>query len=194
VQDALTLLPGTLQQSITTFNKLIPFAVASGQSSRALIPWAKALAPALIASRPLFKQTTPVIQNQLKPFTVQVKPVARVLAPASKALAASTPPLTRSIGVLNTLFNALAHQPGGSEQGYLFWGSWLSHIANSLTAQQDAHGPIVRGTYMASCSELQLFQVSLTQSVPAIGNLLALLNSPPYNTVSNFKNGACTGG
>jgi hypothetical protein len=46
---------------------------------------------------------------------------------------------------------------------------------------------------MASCSELQLFQVSLTESVPAIGNLLALLNSPPYNTVANFKNGACTG-
>jgi phospholipid/cholesterol/gamma-HCH transport system substrate-binding protein len=194
VQEALTLLPGTLQQSITTYNKLVPFAVASEQSSRALIPWAKALGPALIASRPLFKQTTPVIQNQLKPFTVQVKPVAQILAPASKKLSESTPPLTRSLGVLNTLFNALAHQPGGSEQGYLFWGSWLSHIASSLTSQQDAQGPIVRGTYMASCSELQLFQVSLKESVPAIGNLLALLNAPPYNTVANFKNGACTGG
>jgi phospholipid/cholesterol/gamma-HCH transport system substrate-binding protein len=194
VRDALTLLPGTLQQSITTFNKLTPFAVASEQSSRALIPWAHALAPALIASRPLFRQTTPVIQNQLKPFTLQVKPVAQVLAPAAKKLSEATPPLARSIGVLNTLFDALAHQPGGSEQGYLFWGSWLSHIAASLTSQQDAQGPIVRGTYMASCTELQLFQVSLSQSVPAIGNLLALLNAPPYNTVSNFKNGACTGG
>ena len=49
VEEALTLLPGTLQQSITTYNKLRPFAVASEQSSRALIPWAHALAPALIA-------------------------------------------------------------------------------------------------------------------------------------------------
>jgi hypothetical protein len=47
---------------------------------------------------------------------------------------------------------------------------------------------------MASCGELQLFQVSLSQAVPAIGNLLALLNSPPYNSVPNFQNGACTGG
>ena len=47
---------------------------------------------------------------------------------------------------------------------------------------------------MASCSELQLFQVSLRMSVPAIGNLLALLNAPAYNAVPNFKNGACTGG
>jgi phospholipid/cholesterol/gamma-HCH transport system substrate-binding protein len=159
-----------------------------------LLPWARALAPSLIALRPLFRQTTPVIKNQLKPFTVQVKPVAQILAPASAKLAQSTPPLARSIGVLNTLFNALAFQPRGSEQGYLFWGSWLSHVADLLTAQQDAHGPVVRGTYMASCSELQLFQVSLRESVPAIGNLLALLNAPEYNTVPNFKNGACTGG
>jgi phospholipid/cholesterol/gamma-HCH transport system substrate-binding protein len=194
VQDALTLLPGTLQQSITTSNKLVPFAVASEQSSRALIPWANALKPGLLAAQPLFKQTTPVIKNELKPFTVQVKPVAQILSPAAAKLAQATPPLARSIGVLNTLFNALAHQPHGSEQGYLFWGSWLSHVADLLTAQQDAHGPVVRGTYMASCSELQLFQVSLKESVPAIGNLLALLNAPEFDTVPNFKNGACTGG
>jgi phospholipid/cholesterol/gamma-HCH transport system substrate-binding protein len=194
VQDALTLLPGTLQQSITTYNKLRPFAIASEQSSRALIPWAQALAPALVASRPLFRQTTPVIQNQLKPFTVQVQPVARILAPAAKKLAEATPPLARSIGVLNTLFDTLAYQPRGSEQGYLFWGSWLSHVADLLTSQQDGQGPIIRGSFMAACSELQLFQTSLERAVPAIGNLLALLNSPDYTTLPNFKNGACTAG
>ena len=193
VQQALTLLPGTLQQSIATSNKLVPFAVASEQSSRALIPWANALRPALLASQPLFKQTTPVIKNQLKPFTLQVKPVAQILAPASAKLAQSTPPLARSIGVLNTLLSTLAYQRRGSEQGYLFWGSWLSHVADLLTAQQDAHGPVVRGTFMAACGELQLFQVSLAQAVPAIGNLLALLNAPQYNALPNFKNGACTG-
>jgi phospholipid/cholesterol/gamma-HCH transport system substrate-binding protein len=194
VQEALTLLPGTLQQSITTFNKLRPFAIASEQSSRALIPWAQALAPALIASRPLFRQTTPVIQNQLKPFTVQVQPVARILAPAAKKLSEATPPLARSIGVLNTLFNALAYQRHGGPQGYLFWGSWLSHVADLLTSQQDGQGPIIRGSFMAACSELQLFQTSLERAVPAIGNLLALLNSPAYTTLPNFKNGACTAG
>ncbi len=65
------------------------------------------------------------------------------------------PPLTRSIGVINTLFNTLAYQPSGSEQGYLFWGSWLAHIAATLTDLQDAQGPTVRGIFMATCPALQ---------------------------------------
>jgi phospholipid/cholesterol/gamma-HCH transport system substrate-binding protein len=194
VQDTLTLLPGTLQQSITTYNKLRPFAIASENSSRALLPWAQSLAPALVSLRPLFRQTTPVIKNQLKPFTVKVKPVAQVLSPAAAKLAQATPPLARSIGVLNTLFNTLAYQPSGGEQGYLFWGSWLSHITDSLASQQDAHGPILRGTFMASCSELQLLEVTLLKSNPAIGNLLQLLNAPDWATLPGVTNGFCPSG
>ena len=151
-------------------------------------------APALIASRPLFRDTTPVIQNELIPFSQKVQPVAKILAPASSQLAKATPPLARSIGVLNALFNELAYQPPGSEQGYLFWGSWLSHIANSLTSQQDAQGPIVRGTFMAACTELQLFEVTLSRSTPAIGNLLALLNAPDWSQTPGVKNGSCATG
>jgi phospholipid/cholesterol/gamma-HCH transport system substrate-binding protein len=194
LQDALNLLPGTLQQSITTYDKLRPFAVASQTSSQALLPWARSLAPALISLRPLFRQTTPVIRNQIKPFTVAVKPVARILSPASAKLAQATPPLARSIGVLNSLFNTLAYQPRGNEQGYLFWGSWLSHLAASLTSQQDAHGPIVRGTFMADCAELNLLEVTLVQSTPSIGNLLALLNAPDWATTPIGKNGRCSVG
>lgn len=194
VQQALTLLPPTLQQSITTYNKLRPFAIASTNSSTALLPWAQSLKPALISLRPLFNQTTPVIQHQLKPFTVTVRPVAKVLAPASQKLAQSTPPLARSIGVFNTLFNTLAYQPRGSEQGYLYWGSWLSHVVDLLTTQQDTHGPVIRGTFMASCAELRLLEVSLVESTPSIGNLLALLNAPDWSTTPVVANGACTVG
>ncbi len=194
LQQALVLLPPTLQQSITTFNKLRPFAIASTNSATALLPWAQSLKPALIALRPLFNQTTPVIQNQLKPFTVAVKPVAQILAPASEKLAQATPPLERSIGVLNTLFNTIAYQKKGGEPGYLFWGSWLSHVADLLTAQQDTHGPIVRGTFMASCTELHLFEVTLIQATPSIGNLLTLLNAPNWETTPVTKNGMCTVG
>ena len=72
-----------------------------------------------------------MIRDQLRPFARNVQPVARILAPAAAELARSTPPLSRAIGELNVLFNELAYQPPG-KQGYLFWGSWLSHIANSL--------------------------------------------------------------
>ena len=192
LQDALTLLPSTLQQSAVTFNKLRAFGQASTSSATSLLPSARALAPALIAVRPLFRDTTPVIQNQLRPFSVAVQPVAKILEPAAAQLAKATPPLARSVAVLNALFNSLAYQPGGNTQGYLFWGSWLSHIAASLTSQQDAQGPILRGTFMASCSELHLFEVTLAQSTPAIGNLLALLNAPNWATTPVVKNGACT--
>jgi len=194
IQDALNLLPGTLQQSAVTFRKLQGFGAASASSASRLIPWAHALAPALIALRPLFRDTTPVIRNQLRPFSVAVQPVAKILAPAASALARSTPPLARSLQVLNALFNTLAYQPAGGGQGYLFWGSWLSHIAASLTSQQDAQGPIVRGTFMGACPELQLFETSLKASVPAIGNLLALLNAPDYSQLPGFSNGACPKG
>jgi phospholipid/cholesterol/gamma-HCH transport system substrate-binding protein len=181
LQEALTLLPPTLQQSNVTFGKLARFANASTAADTRLLPWAHALAPALIAARPLLRDTTPVIRNQLRPFSVAVQPVAKILAPASAQLAKATPPLARSLNVLNSLFNTLAYQPGRGQQGYLFWGSWLSHIANSLTSQQDAQGPIVRGSFMASCSELHLFEVTLAASTPSIGNLLALLNAPDWS-------------
>jgi phospholipid/cholesterol/gamma-HCH transport system substrate-binding protein len=194
IQNALTLLPGTLKQSTTTFQKLKAFGAASASSASRLLPWAHALAPALIALRPLFRDTTPVIRDQLRPFSVAVQPVAKILAPASAALAKATPPLARSLQVLNALFNTLAYQPRGGEPGYLYWGSWLSHIAASLTSQQDAHGPIVRGTFMAACSELQLFEVTLARSTPAIGNLLALLNAPDWSQLPGVTNGSCPAG
>jgi phospholipid/cholesterol/gamma-HCH transport system substrate-binding protein len=194
IQSALTLLPGTLRQSAATFDKLRSFGQASTASATRLLPWARALAPALVAVRPLFRQTTPVIRNQLRPFTVAVQPVARILRPAAAALAKATPPLARSLRVFNSLFNTLAYEPRGREQGYLFWGSWLSHIAASLASQQDAQGPVVRGTFMGACDELQLLEVTLTKSNPSLNAILALLNAPDWSTLPGVKNGICSTG
>ena len=124
-----------------------------------------------------------MIKNQLRPYSVAVQPVAKALAPAAAKLRVATPPLTRSVSVLNSLFNTLAYQPHGSEQGYLFWGSWLSHIAQSLTNLQDAHGSMVRGLFMGTCGELQLFEVGLANSNPALKPLLALLNAPDWSKI-----------
>ncbi len=151
LQQALTLLPGTLRTTSQTLGKVQGFANASTRTLSALVPFAHVLGPALKASRPLFHDTTPVIQNQLRPFSVAVQPLARILAPASAKLAKAVPPLNRAFGVLNVLFNTLAYQPKGKEQGYLFWGAWLSHIAASLTDLQDAHGSVVRGIFMGTC-------------------------------------------
>jgi phospholipid/cholesterol/gamma-HCH transport system substrate-binding protein len=184
LQRALTLLPGTLVQTNKTLGKVQTFSDQSATTLHALVPFAHAFGPALQASTPLFKQTTPVIRDQLIPFTTAVQPLARTLRPASAELAKATPHLVKTFGVLNSLFNTLAYQPRG-EQGYLFWGSWLSHIAASLTSTQDAHGPIVRGTFMAACPALNLLEVTIQQGSPSIGPLLDLLNAPDWTKIKS---------
>jgi phospholipid/cholesterol/gamma-HCH transport system substrate-binding protein len=183
LEQALTLLPGTLAQTTQTLGKVQAFANQSTPALRGLVPFAHAFGPALAAARPLFRDTTPVIKNQLRPYSVAVQPVARALSPAAAKLRVATPPLTRSVSVLNALLNTLAYQPHGSEQGYLFWGSWLSHIAQSLTNLQDAHGSMVRGLFMGTCSQLQLFEVGLANANPALKPLLALLNAPDWSKI-----------
>ncbi len=183
LQQALTLLPPTLQTTSQTLTKVEGFSNQSASTLQALLPFARNFGPALLAARPLFRETTPVIKNQLRPFAINVQPLAKILNPASANLAKATPALARSLSVLNALFNTLAFQPGGGRQSYLFWGSWLSHIANSLVNSQDAHGSVVRGVFMATCSELNLFEVALPQSNPALKPLLALLNAPDWSQI-----------
>jgi phospholipid/cholesterol/gamma-HCH transport system substrate-binding protein len=183
LRTALALLPGTLVQTNQTLVKVHGFANASATTLQALLPFARNLAPALRASRPLLRDTTPVIENQLRPFSVALQPLARTLEPASAQIARALPPLTRSVGVLNTLFNTLAYQPGGGQQSYLFWGSWLSHIAASLTNTQDAHGAIVRGLFMGTCAQINFFDTQLQPNNPPIGVILDLLNIPAITSI-----------
>ncbi|MBV8956790.1 MAG: MCE family protein [Solirubrobacterales bacterium] len=191
LQQALTLLPSTLQQTTQTLGKVQGFANQSTVALHRLVPFAHAFGPALAAATPLFRDTTPVIKNQLRPFSVAIQPLAKTLAPAAAKLNVATPPLTRSIKVLNSLFNTLAYQPKGSNPGYLFWGSWLAHNALSLANIQDAHGPIVRGLFMGTCQQLQLFEVQLTSTDPALKPLVDLLNAPDYKAIAATHSPYC---
>jgi len=179
LEEALTLLPPTLRLTTQTLGKVQAFASQSGTTLGQLLPFARAFGPGLVAARPLFRDTTPVIEHQLRPFSVAVQPLAKVLAPASSDLAKATPQLNSAFGVLNTLFNELAYQPRGSEQGYLFWGSWLAHVADSLTNTQDAQGPIVRSLFMGTCNNLALLvngSAAIQTTTPPISVLINLLN------------------
>jgi phospholipid/cholesterol/gamma-HCH transport system substrate-binding protein len=185
LEAGLSLLPGTLNQTNTTLVKVRAFTNQLGPALGQLLPFARALGPALKASRPLFHDTTPVIESQLRPFSTAVQPLARALRPAATKLAKATPPLTRSVNVVDALLNTLAYQPSGGEQGYLFWGAWLAHIANSLTDLQDAQGATVRGIFMATCPQLNLLETTIQAGSPSIGPLLDLLNAPDWTQINS---------
>jgi phospholipid/cholesterol/gamma-HCH transport system substrate-binding protein len=187
LEQALSLFPGTLQTTTDTLTKVRAFSSASATTLTKLQPFARNLGPALKASRPLFHDTTPVIANQLRPFSVAVQPLARTLAPAAAKLKPTIPSLSTSVGVLNTLFNELAHQPGGSQQSYLFWGSWLAHIADSLVDAQDANGPILQGIFMGTCAQLNFFENTIQPNNPPIGVIFDLLNAPPVAQLPGTK-------
>ncbi|MGH2870908.1 MAG: MlaD family protein [Solirubrobacteraceae bacterium] len=181
LESALSLFPSTLSQTTQTLGQVKSYAAASATALHGLVPFARNLGPALKALRPLFRDTTPVITNELGPFSVAVQPLARTLAPAAAQLKPTIPSLSSAVAVLNTLFNTLAYSdpthPG--QQSYLFWGSWLAHIADSLVSAQDADGAAIQGIFMGTCTELNFFENTLEPSNAPIGVILDLLNAPP---------------
>jgi phospholipid/cholesterol/gamma-HCH transport system substrate-binding protein len=178
LREALRLFPGALEETRTTLADLGSLAGDLGPALSKLRPGARALAPSLRASRPFLRTTTPVIRDQLRPFARDVRPTVRDTRRAAKDLAVVTPRLSESFKVLNSLFNALAYNPRGSEEGYLFWASWLNHAGAGLFAQQDAHGPVRRGQVLISCGALNTLETVIRPAEPQLDILTRLLNPP----------------
>ena len=151
IRETLRELPSALAATRGALESGDQFALELGPAARDLIPSARSLGPALRASRPFFRQTTGPIRDQIRPFTRDVRPAVRDLTDAAKALGQATPPLSASLGEVNRLFNALAFNPPGAEEGYLFYLPWLNHNVSGMFAFQDAHGPLRRAIVLQSC-------------------------------------------
>jgi phospholipid/cholesterol/gamma-HCH transport system substrate-binding protein len=182
LRDALQELPGTLSTTNTTLAKVDKLGKKLGSTLGGLRPAARALGPSLRDTRPFLNETTPVIRDQLRPFARDALPVVKVLRPATRDLSLVTPKLTTTLQVANYLLNELTYNPPGKEEGYLFWASWLNHDGASVFSTQDAHGPIRRGTILASCSTLGVLdQIGSVQ--PGLGTLAGLLHAPQTSAV-----------
>jgi phospholipid/cholesterol/gamma-HCH transport system substrate-binding protein len=106
----------------------------------------------------------------------------RDLRRAAADLAVVTPRLTRVTKFVNALLNTLAFNPPGSEEGFLFWASWVNHAGATVFGTQDAHGPVRRGLVLISCSSLDVLE-QLKQTNPQLGVLIELLNAPQRSQV-----------
>jgi phospholipid/cholesterol/gamma-HCH transport system substrate-binding protein len=182
IREALQLLPGTLTTAHSALGKASNLAKHLGPTLQALRPTARELGPALRATRPFLHDTTPIIQNHLRPFARTARQPVKDLRRAAAELGPVTPRLTRVFKVLNSALNELAFNPAGSEEGFLFWNSWVNHDGASVFSTQDAHGPIRRGLIVASCASLQLLE-NLVKDQPALRALQEQLNSPPSTAI-----------
>jgi phospholipid/cholesterol/gamma-HCH transport system substrate-binding protein len=173
ISRALVDLPGTLNQTTATLQRVTSFAQLLGPTSRNLLPAARSLPAANQALVALAKPNTPVVKNQIRPFVVAARPLVRQLEPASINLAKATPGLTGTFQVLNHLFNDLGYYPtGNDEHGWLWWLAWLDHNARSLFSIQDANG-VYRPLFLqGSCA-------ALNQIATGVSGSEALLNLAP---------------
>jgi len=177
LRATLRALPPTLEATRAALARGEALGRELGPALGALRPAARALAPSLRAARPFLRDTVPVLRDELRPFARDVRPTARALRPALADLRVATPELSRSLAVVNALLNALAFNPRGPEEGYLFSLAWANHLAATLFGLQDAHGPIRRGVVMLSCANLAVLE-SVAAANPTLGTLVGLLNPP----------------
>jgi phospholipid/cholesterol/gamma-HCH transport system substrate-binding protein len=189
LQRTIALLPSALADTQAALVKTKAFSDAAGPALQALLPGAAALGPSLEQTRPFLRETTPIIKNQLRPFTQVALPVVKTLRPAAANLADATPNLTTSFGVLNAFLNALAYNPPGKAEGYLFYLAWLNHLSNSIFSAQDGLGPIRRGLVVIACKDLPgLVGLARKAPLPATDGLrllAQLTNTPSSCTKAN---------
>ncbi len=81
IEEALALLPDTLQTTQAALESTRRFADTAGPALESLRPFARELGPALSATRPFLIETTPIIEQQIRPFTVAATPVDQAAAP-----------------------------------------------------------------------------------------------------------------
>ena len=181
LREALTLFPATLQQTTTTLQHTNTLAKELGPTLEGLRPFARELAPSLRAQRPFLRDTVPILRDQIRPFARDVQPTVKDLRSATKNLAPVTPALTRSFKVLNNFFNTLAYDPPGDTNSFLFWSGWAAHAGTTLSSLQDAHGSMIRGIVLISCTQYGVL-APLIQSNPQLGMLTKLANFPDDRT------------
>jgi phospholipid/cholesterol/gamma-HCH transport system substrate-binding protein len=172
ISRALVDLPGTLQQTTQTLQKVTTFAKLLGPTSRNLLPAARSLPAANAALVALAKPSTPIVRDQIRPFVIAARPLVRNLRPAAINLSAATPNLSKTFNVVNHLVNMLGYNPGNTEHGYLWWLAWLDHNIRTLFSVQDANGVFRPLFLQASCA-------SLTQTAAGIAGSSLLLNLTP---------------
>jgi phospholipid/cholesterol/gamma-HCH transport system substrate-binding protein len=191
VSRAVADLPGTLNQTTVTLQKVQRFADILAPATRNLIPAVTEIPSANAATIALARSVASpgheVIRDQIRPFVRAARPLVRNLRPASQNLATATPNLSRVFDVLNHLFNELGYSPGGGQHGYLWWLAWADHNARTVFATQDANGDFRSLFAQASCASLaQIAQgIPGSEAILGVTGVLTSANLCPKQAAAN---------
>jgi len=177
LRATLRALPGALRETRGALDASATLSAELKPALTDLIPQAKALGPALRATRPFFRKTTPSLRDQIRPFTREVSDVVGDIKRASKPLEQSSKQLGGGLTELNYLTNALAFNPSGNAESYLFYLSWLNHNTNAAFLTQDGLGPIRRSLLMYTCWTSSLAD-NVTSDRPALKTARELIRLP----------------
>ncbi len=182
VTEATALLPGTLQTTRNTLQKVGDLSVVLKPTLNDLRPFARNLNGVNSSLRNLSQNALAPVRDQIRPFTRAARGPIRDLRPAADQLAAASPRLTDLGRDLNVLGNMAGYNPNGAEapgtanrdEGYLYWLGWLAHVGNSVFQAQDAHGVYRRIYFTASCNVVAgtLAQTPLSALITGVGPLL----------------------
>lgn len=152
LQAAISKLPTTFTAARSALTDTANFAHVLTPTLTALLPTIPRLPRAVAKLNTLSEVGRETLSHEVRPLVVEAQPLVRNLAPATVNLSALAPSLTSVFQVLNYFFNELAYVPGGRDQGFLFWGSWLLHNDVSVLQTEDAHGPIARVSAFFDCA------------------------------------------
>lgn len=182
LRETFQALPGTLKATRNALTASDRLSQELGPALRDLLPATRAFAPAQQELQPFFTRTTGSIKNQIRPFARRVQPTVKTLKSAATPLADSSDSLAGGLNELNQLANALAYNPPGPDEGYLFYLSWINHNTNSMFANQDAAGPMRRALIMLSC-QASILADGVTATRPALLTSRELTRIPSTNDI-----------
>ncbi|MGK2877190.1 MAG: MlaD family protein [Solirubrobacterales bacterium] len=143
-----------------------------------LQPLAKDLGVSLESLRPFFRDQTTVTRDQFRPLARDSKPLLQQLNPAAVNFAKLTPDATAATKSFNNLLNLVGYNPKGSEEGYLYWLSWFSHISASSFNRADANGILGAGAIVGSDCDFTASSAAV-RGGNAVLRLLVGLNDLP---------------
>jgi len=154
LRAGLRALPAVLADARRTVDRTAQLTGTAVRTARALRPAVRELPGLARDGSRLLRTAEPVLRRDVRPLVRTLTPLARDARPTLARVRSVTPPVRRVLSALEYGFNELVADPGDGRRGYLHWGSWFFHNANSMLSTGDAAGSPWRLLPMFDCGAL----------------------------------------